>query len=130
MKHLTRAQTMRRLAKGFWSPIDSAKFIYKTGCKPPVYGNYINIHEFRQDLIDSAKDALYRQSYLPLKAALRKHGICLSEPTWIIRKHYECFLWYDPTGSVGYKATADNPITNEAYRRMTIARKRMRRAKL
>ena len=130
MKHLTRAQIMRRLAKGFWSPPDSAKFIYKTAHKPHVYGNYINIHDFRQDLIDSAKDALYRQSYLPLKAVLSKHGICLSEPTWIFRKHSECFLWYDPTGSVGYKATTDNPITIEAYRRMAIARKRIRRAKL
>ena len=106
---------------------DTEKF--KTYCRTPVYGNYFCLTSLDEKLVEEAKQYIYEKGYKAVKARLRKYtGAELKEPKWIT---HEGDMFHMPT--VGWKAEADRPITQEACRKMYMSERRamtyMRRAK-
>jgi len=107
-------------------PVDSDKFTIYYGHRTTMFGRYAVVMGSTKELIESAKQAAYRETYLHDKMRLRKMaGVELGAPEWVI-KTYEGMNLYDPLHRtiVGWKAETDRKISNEAYRRIALAQKR------
>lgn len=100
-------------------PGDSDKFNVMYGHRTPAYGQYMRVMgDCPDELIADAKRLLYDGPYLAMKVNLRNiAGVTLSEPVWVVKRS-------SVITTIGWKAYADKHITNEAYHRMELARKR------
>ena len=95
------------------------------GRRKPVYGAYMTIICYSEELVDMAKRILFEQSYLHTKVLLKRFaGVRLGVPTWEIKVDDISDLT-----TVGWKAYGDRHPSNEAQRRMRLAQKRARRLK-
>lgn len=90
------------------------------GRRKPVYGAYMTIIGYSEELVDMAKRILFEQSYLLTKVLLKRFaGVRLGVPTWEIKANN--------ITTVSWKAYGDRHPSNEAQRRMRLAQKRARR---
>ena len=90
----------------------------------PTYGSYVNILLPSEESVLAAKQILYENNYLPIKATLQRYGVTLGPLQWIIHTDDS----FDPLArnTVGWKAKAVNHMRKESYRKMMIAMKRAR----
>lgn len=100
--------------------------IMKIGKRLPTYGSHMRIllpsEEPSEESVLKAKQILYENNYLPIKAILRRYGVTLGPLQWIIHINDSFDPWDGNT--VGWKAKAANHMSKESYRKMMIRMKK------
>ena len=104
------------------------KRMFRIGKRLPQYGSYMRLLVANGDTVFLAQEELYRRTYLPLKALLRRYGVRLGPIEWIIHEPDS-----DSTDdilalpSVAWRAKAADHMSREMCHRMMLARKRANR---